>query len=94
MRASREWEPPVRTEEEHDFWSATDRLGVAERRSFNQALVSLGRAAEVMPIPEPPINPREYPCQVDARFSRSDLPRSAPRDASASVLVLARLNHP
>ena len=61
MRASREWEPPVRTEEEHDFWSATDRLGVAERRSFNQALVSLGRAAEVMPIPEPPINPRERP---------------------------------
>ncbi len=27
----------------------------------------------------------EYPCQVDARFSRRDLPRRAPRDASAAV---------
>ena len=61
MRFSREWEPPVRTEEEHEHWSAVDRFGVAQRRSFNQALVSLGRPAEVMPIPEPPINPRERP---------------------------------
>lgn len=61
MRASREWAPPVRTEEEHEFWSTADRLGVVERRNINQILVNLGRSAEVRPIAPLPINPRERP---------------------------------
>ena len=60
-RFSREWEPPVRTEEEHEYWSAVDRSGIAERGNFNQVLVNLGRSAEVMQIPPLPINPRERP---------------------------------
>ena len=60
-RISRAWEPPVRTDEEHEYWSAGDRLGIAEVRSINQALVNLGRGAEVRPIPPLPILPRERP---------------------------------
>lgn len=72
MRVSREWEPPVRTEEEHEFWSRRDRLGISEFRSLNQALVSLGRAAEVRPIPRLPINPRERPAFLRLWFANDD----------------------
>ena len=61
MRVSREWEPPVRTEEEHEYWSDFDRRGISGLRSLNQTLISLGRAAEVRPIPPLPISPRERP---------------------------------
>lgn len=61
MRVSREWDPPVRTDEEQEYWSDVDRFGIAQRRSFNEALVRLGRAAEVRPVPQLPINPRERP---------------------------------
>ena len=59
-------------------------IGGSRRRVSDTSPTGVSDAAKV----------GKYPCQADARFSRSDLPRNAPRDASASVLVLARLDHP
>ena len=61
MRVSREWEPPVRTDEEHEYWSEANRMGISQRRSLNQALMSAGRPDQVMPIPPIPILSRERP---------------------------------
>ena len=61
MRVSREWDPPVRTEEEHEYWSEADRMAISQRRSINQALLSVGRGDQVRPIPPIPILPRERP---------------------------------
>lgn len=61
MRVSREWEPPVRTEGEHDYWSEAFRRGASETRSLNQTLVSLGRGDQVRPVPPIPTLPRERP---------------------------------
>jgi hypothetical protein len=60
-RMSKEWEPPVRTDEEYEYWSDGFRGANLQRRRNNEILASLGRSAEVMPIPPIPILPRERP---------------------------------
>ena len=60
-RISKAWEPPVRTDEEHEYWSDGFRMANSQRRSDNQTLTSLGRAAEARPIFSIPILPRERP---------------------------------
>ena len=60
-RISREWEPPVRTDEEHEYWSDGFRTQNIRQRSDNEALASLGRGAESRSIPPIPILPRERP---------------------------------
>ena len=60
-RISREWEPPLRTEEEHEFWSERERTSVSQRRNFNQTVAARGRVDLVMPIPPVSILPRERP---------------------------------
>ena len=61
MRVSREWDPPLRTDEEHEYWSEGFRSAIPQLRSLNQALLSLGRGDQVRPIPPIPILPRERP---------------------------------
>ncbi len=60
-RISKEWEPQVRTDEEHEYWSEGFHSANLQRDRNNQILASLGRGAEVMPIPPIPILPRERP---------------------------------
>ena len=60
-RVSRAWEPLVRTEEEHGFWSNGFRIANVRRQSTNQTLMSLGREDQVRPIPPVPVLPRERP---------------------------------
>ena len=54
MRVSREWDPPLRTDEEHEYWSEGFRSAIPRLRSLNQALLSLGRGDQVRPIPPIP----------------------------------------
>ena len=60
-RISREWEPPVRTDEEHEYWWDGFRMMNSQRRSDNQTLTRLGRVDEARPIFSIPILPRERP---------------------------------
>ena len=60
-RISREWEPPVRTDEEHEYWSAWFRIANSQRSGNNQTLARLGRGDEIASIPPVPILPRERP---------------------------------
>ena len=61
MRVSRDWDPPLRTDEEHEYWSEGFRSAIPELRRMNQALLSMGRGDQVRPIPPIPVLPRERP---------------------------------
>ena len=60
-RILREWEPPVRMDEEHRYYSAWFRIANAQRGGDNQTLARLGRGGEMASIPPVPILPRERP---------------------------------
>ena len=60
-RISRAWEPPVRTDDEHEYWSEWFRIGDLARRRDYQTLLSLGRGEEIVSLPPIPILPRERP---------------------------------
>ena len=60
-RISRAWDPPVRTDEEHEYWYDGFRVQNMRRRSDNQTLARLGRGAEFRSLPPIPILPRERP---------------------------------
>ena len=68
-RLSKEWEPRVRTDPEYEYWSDGFRGANLQRRRNNEILISLGRAAEVMPIPPIPILPRERPAFLRLWFT-------------------------
>lgn len=60
-RLSRTWEPPMRTEDEHEYWSDGFRIQNLGRRSDNETLAQLGRAGQSRPIPPTTILPRGRP---------------------------------
>ncbi len=60
-RISREWEPSVRTDDEHEYWSEGARRAISETRRLNQTLAAAGRGDLVRPIPPASTFPRERP---------------------------------
>ena len=60
-RISREWEPPVRTDEEHEYWSERERMAASQLRSLNQTLAGSGRGDLVRPVPPVSVLPRDRP---------------------------------
>ena len=50
-RMSRAWDPPVRTDEEHEYWDDGFRVQNMRRRSDNETLARLGRGAESRSLP-------------------------------------------
>ena len=62
-RISRAWQPPVRTEEEHEAWSEGFGVQNIRRLQDRQMLLELGRRTEAQGIQIPPIPvlPRERP---------------------------------